>query len=49
MINNILYFSIEMKKREFDSLRYKVLKLINQGFAISIFAKSVIAKNKKIN
>ena len=40
---------MEVKEREFDSLRYKALKLINQGFVVSIFTKSEIAKYKKIN
>ncbi len=47
MINKIIYFPIEVKKREFDSRCYQALKLINQGFAVSICTKSAIAQYKK--
>ncbi len=42
MINKIIYFPIEVKKREFDSRCYQALKLINEGFKVSICTKSSI-------
>lgn len=47
MINKIVYFPIEVKKRELDSRCYQALKLINQGFVVSICTKSAIAQYKK--
>ncbi len=42
MISKIIYFPIEIKKREFDSRCYQALKLINEGFKIAICTKSAL-------
>lgn len=47
MINKIIYFPIEVKKRELDSRCYQALKLINKGFVVSVCSKSAIAQYRK--
>ena len=47
MINKIIYFPIEVKKREFDSRCYQALKLINKGFIVSICSKSAVVQYRK--
>ena len=42
IINKIIYFPIEIKKREFDARCYQALKLIKEGFEVSICTKSAI-------